>query len=208
MAGEVGGHRPRPGLTAVARDRPRQRLVRPGRRGHPDPAGDGVRGDGERRDARPAARRQGDRRHGRRGRAARPGRSSRALSTTLIKLMQHVVTEVPFYREPDARPRLRRRRQDRHRPDLGSGRERRPRRLEAQPLQLLVRRLHRPRDGRPRPRRRHPHRGGQAHRRQGRPARDAGHVVRALPADRDRRDHDARPAGRPSDRAGRRHTDR
>ena len=32
----------------------------------------------------------------------------------------------------------------------------------------------------------------------GRPYRDAGHVLRALPADRDRRDHDTRPAARSS----------
>ena len=55
-------HRPRSGAHQVARDRPRQRRVRPGRGGHPDPAGDGVRRADERRDARPAARRQGDRR--------------------------------------------------------------------------------------------------------------------------------------------------
>ena len=73
----------------------------------------------------------------------------------------------PVLPRPDARPGLRRRRQDRHRPDLGPDGQRRPRRLEAQPVQLLVRRLHRPRDGHPGPRRRDPDRGGHADRRRG-----------------------------------------
>ena len=87
-----------------------------------------------------------------------------ALSTTLIKMMQHVITEVPFYRDRTLVPGY----------DVGgktgtaqiwdptanggTGR------LEVQPVQLLVRRLHRPRDGRPRPRRGDPHRGGHARR--------------------------------------------
>ena len=59
VAGEASGRpRPRPGRHAVERDRPRQRRVRPGRRGHADPARDRVRGDAQRRDAGPAARRQ------------------------------------------------------------------------------------------------------------------------------------------------------
>ena len=68
----------------------------------------------------------------------------------------------PVLPRPDARPGLSRRWQDRHRPDLGPQGERRPRGLEAQPLQLLVRRIHRPREGRPGPRRRGPDRGGHA----------------------------------------------
>ena len=85
VAGEVGGLVRDPGDDPVARDRPRQRRLRAGRRGHADPAGDGVRGAGERRDAGPAARREVGRRSRRAGRAdaprcSRPGcpaRSSR-----------------------------------------------------------------------------------------------------------------------------------
>ena len=111
------------------------------------------------------------------------------VSRTLIKMMQHVITEVPFYRDRTLVPGLRRGRQDRHRPDLGRERQRRPRGLEAQPLQLFVRRLHRPAERCPGPCRRDPHRGGDTDRRTGRPPRDAGDVVRALPADRHRRHH-------------------
>ena len=58
LAGEVGGIVRDPAITAVAPDRPRERRVRPGRRGHADPARDGLRRDGQRRHARPAARRR------------------------------------------------------------------------------------------------------------------------------------------------------
>ena len=71
------GHRPRPGHHAVGADRPRQRVVRPGRRGDPDPARDRVRGADERRDARPAARGQGRRQPRDRARVARPGHRTR-----------------------------------------------------------------------------------------------------------------------------------
>ena len=77
VAGEVGRPRPRPGHQAVAPDRPRQRRVRAGRGGHPDPARDGVRRDHERRHAHPAARGQGHRRRAtsspRRRRRSSPG---------------------------------------------------------------------------------------------------------------------------------------
>ena len=55
----------------------------------------------------------------------------------------------PVLPRPNARPRLRRRRQDGHRPDLGPDRAGGPGRLEAQPLQLQLRRIHRPRCRRP-----------------------------------------------------------
>ena len=67
------GHRARPGGHPVARDRPRQRRLRPGRRRHADPARAGVRGDGQRRDARPAAGRPVDRRRRDRARSPRAG---------------------------------------------------------------------------------------------------------------------------------------
>ena len=51
VAGEVGGLVSDPGCAAVARDRSRQRVVRPGRGRHADPARHGVRGIGQRRDA-------------------------------------------------------------------------------------------------------------------------------------------------------------
>ena len=51
----------------------------------------------------------------------------------------------PVLPRPHADQGLRRRRQDRHGPDLGPDRPRRAGRLEAQPLQLQLRRLHRPR---------------------------------------------------------------
>ena len=41
------------------------------------------------------------------------------LTPTLIKLLNHVVTEVDFYRDRTLVPGLLRRRQDRHRADLG-----------------------------------------------------------------------------------------
>ncbi len=103
---------------------------------------------------------------------------------------------------PDDRSRLRRGWQDRHRPDLGSEGQPRSRRLEGKPLQLLVRRLHRPRAWDPGPGRGHPDRGGDPDGREGRPPGDAGDVLRALPPDRDGRDRHARPAGRPAGDAG------
>ena len=130
------------------------------------------------------------------GRATRDrgGRSVRVADADQDDAARH--HRGPVLPRPDARPGLRRRWQDRHRADLGPEGQPRPRRLEGQPVQLLVRRLHRPPDRRPGPRRRDPDRGGDADRPAGRPHRDAGDVVRALPAHRDRRDHDPRPAPR------------
>ena len=148
-------------------------------------------------DAGRAARRPGDRRPA----TSRPAPGKRVVDAGCRQaarpdLMDHVVDDGPVLPRPDARPGLLRRRQDRHGPDLGRQGERRPRGLEAQPVQLLVRRLHRPREGRPRPRGRRPHRGGHADRRPGRAAGDAGHVLRAVPSHRHRRHHHARPADR------------
>ena len=69
------GRRPaaRPGQDAMAPDRPRQRRVRPGRRGDPDAARAVVRGDGQRRRAGAAAPRQAGRHRGGRAGVARPG---------------------------------------------------------------------------------------------------------------------------------------
>ena len=95
---------------------------------------------------------------------------------------------------PDARPRLRRRRQDGHRADLGSERQRgvgAPGRSTCSTTRSSASSAGR-RD--PGSRRRDQDRGGKADGRQGRPAGDAGHVVRALPPHRHRCDHDAGPA--------------
>ena len=120
-------HRPRSGPDQVARDRPGQRGVRPGRRGHPDPAGDRVCRADERRNARPAARRQGDRRQRRRRsrRAARDHRPDDLADADQDDAPRH--HRGPVLPRPHARPRLRRRRQDRDRPDLGLERGRRAR---------------------------------------------------------------------------------
>ncbi len=66
LAGEAPGPGPRPGAQALEPGRPRQRVVRPGRRRHPAPARHGLRGDGQRRDARHPPRRARDRRPRRR----------------------------------------------------------------------------------------------------------------------------------------------
>ena len=102
VAGEVRRPRQRPDDHPVAPDRPRQRLVRPGRRRHPDPARDGLQRDGQRRDAavqphvvargrRPAGRRAGPRPGHRRrdvgpdGRPDEPRRHDRRLSTATAR---------------------------------------------------------------------------------------------------------------------------
>ena len=95
---------------------------------------------------------------------------------------------------PDARARLPRRRQDRHGPDLGRAR-RRPGSTTSSTTRSSDTSAARP--ARPISSSR------SASRRAGRdraprPPGDAGHVVRAVPAHRDRRDHDARPAPAPA----------
>ena len=198
VAGEVGGLVRDPGITDWRQIDLANGAFGQGVAVTPDPARDGLRGAGERRDARPAARRQVDRRP-----PDRPA-APRAEAVVDPSVSRHARPDDaarhhrgPVLPRPDARPGLRRRRQDGHRPDLGPEGQPRPRRLEAQPLQLLVRRLHRAR------RRACPDlvvaiqiEEGTPTVLQGRPHRDAGDVVRALPADRDRRHHDARPAAR------------
>ena len=96
--------------------------------------------------------------------------------------MQHVITEVPFYRDRTLVPGY----------DVGgktgtaqiwdpkanNGRGAWKNNLFNYSFVGYIGRE----KGRPGPRRRHPDRGGHADGRQGRPPRDAGHVVRALPA--------------------------
>ena len=154
VAGEVGGIAHDPGIDAMARDRPRQRRIRSGRRGHADPAGATAY----------AALMNG-------GTMVQPhvvkavGDHDMPAAPTTKVIDTGAVGDAarddaprhhrgPVLPRPDARPRLRRRRQDGHRPDLGSEGEPRPRCLEDQPVQLLVRRLHRAADGRSRSRRR------------------------------------------------------
>ena len=100
----------------------------------------------ERRDAGPAARRQVDRRPRGPGRATRDRgrRSVRVADADQDDAARH--HRGPVLPRPDARPGLRRRWQDGHRPDLGPEGQPRQGRLEGQPVQLLVRRLHRPPD--------------------------------------------------------------
>ena len=97
---------------------------------------------------RPAPRRQGHRRR----RRAEPRPRARSIDADAVRDARRDDEprrrRGPVLSRPDADPGLRRRRQDRHGADLGPEGEQRPRRLEAQHLQLLVHRLHRPR-GRP-----------------------------------------------------------
>ena len=122
-----------------------------------------------------------------RGQVMSPG-----MSKTMVDLMSYVVHTVPVVRREDARPRLRVGGKTGHRPDLGPEAEPRPRRLEAEPLQPHLRRLHR--QGPPAAGHRGDDpRGQAAPHRPGRPAA-GGRVVRAVPAPGDRRHDDARPA--------------
>ena len=111
-------HHPRPGDHALARARPRQRLIRSGRRGHADPARDGIRRRGQRRVADPAACRQGSRRSRHRSGGTRPGARPEALGDAARDDAPRHHRGAVLSRQ-DARSRLRRRRQDGHRPDLG-----------------------------------------------------------------------------------------
>ena len=120
----------------------------------------------------------------------RQGIIDASVSRTLIKMMQHVITEVPFYRDRTLVPGY----------DVGGktgtaqiwdatangGRGAWKRNLFNYSFVGYIGRQTR----RPGPRRRDPDRGGDTDRRTGRPPRDAGDVVRALPADRHRRHHD------------------
>ena len=124
-----------------------------------------------------------------------------ARSTTAHRAHEPRGHDRPVLQEPDARPRVRGRWQDRDRPDLGrrgSNGGRGGWKVNLFNYSFIGYIARQP--ARPGSRRRDPHRGGQADRRPGRTARDAGHVVRALPPDRHRRDHDAGPADRPAGR--------
>ena len=132
----------------------------------------------------------GDRRC--RDRDAAAGSSTRRSRRTLVGLMDHVIDEVPFYRDRTHGPGLRRRRQDRHGADLGRRSEQGPRRWKDNlfnysfvgyiarqngvPDLVVAVRIEE---------------GTPTVARVG-PAGDAGHVVRALPAHRHQRHHDAR----------------
>ena len=145
VAGEVSGIVRDPGLTPWAQIDLANGVVRPGRRGHPDPARDRVRRADERRDARSSrtsSRRSATQRG--RARAARPGHRHGPLDGKLVGLMNHVVTTVPSTRAGRSCPGTRSAARPGP-PRSGTRGARRPGRLEAQPLQLLVRRLHRPR---------------------------------------------------------------
>ena len=112
---------------------------------------------------------------------------SSAMSQSLTGLMRARLDGGAVLPRPDPDPRLRRRRQDRHGPDLGHG-ERRQGRWKANNFNysfvgFVGRR-------RARGRRRRPDRGGQADGRAGRPDRDAGRCRSSSSADRDGR-HDA-----------------
>ena len=114
-AGASSTTRPR----SLAADRPRERRVRPGRRGHADPAGAGVRGHGQRRDAGPAARREVDRPDRDDARATRRS----VITDAALEAARGPDAPRPqggrLLPRPHAGPGLRGRRQDRHRPDLG-----------------------------------------------------------------------------------------
>ena len=190
-------HRARPSRPTMARDRPRERRLRPGRGRHADPARDGVRDDRQRRDdGQPhVVQAVGAREIGRRRAAGSwTPRSPRRSGG----LMDHVVEEVPFYRDRTLVPGY----------HVGGktgtaqiwdakanegrggwkhnlfnysfvgyiGREK-----DVPDLVVAVRIEE-----------------GTPNDRPSRPAGDARHVVRAVPAHRDRRDHDPRPADRPT----------
>ena len=144
--------------------------------------------DGQWRDARPAARREGDRLS--RGPAGAARRGDRRNPVGDARQDDEARRDRgPVLPRSNAGQGLRGRRQDRNGADLGPDRAEGQGGLEAQPVQLQLRRVHRTRCRHPGPRRLGEDQRGDPDGRPGRPARDAGHVVRAVPADRDRCDH-------------------
>ena len=142
VAGEVDGLVNDPGVRPWTQLDLANGVVRAGRGRHADAARGRVRGDGERRVQGDAAGRRVDRRpraaeaaagadHP--GRAERPARLAHAAR-------RHGRGLLP---REDGDPQLPRRRQDRHRGDLGPEAQRRAGRLPPERLQLLVRRLRR-----------------------------------------------------------------
>ena len=119
----------RPRAQALEPGRPGQRLVRPGRGRHPAPAGDRLRGDGQRRHAGHAPRRARRRRPGPGARGSRPGHDG-GDEQDADRPDEPRGPHRALVRREDAHQGLRRRRQDRDRPDLGSQGEQGPRRLE------------------------------------------------------------------------------
>jgi len=125
-----------------------------------------------------------------------------AVSKTLIHMMQHVITQVPFYRDRT----------------LVQGYDVGGKTGTAQIWDPKANHGHGAwknnlfnysfigyigrQTGGPGPRGRDPDRGGDADRRPGRPPRDAGDVLRTLPPHRDRCDLDPRPADRPTEGPG------
>ena len=118
-----------------------------------------------------------------------------SLSPTLSGLMQHVLAS-PWYVEMSQVTGYLGRRQDRHRAGLGCGAP--P--LGLEPVQLLVRRVHRPAGGPSRSRRRGPDPGGPPGSQRPGPADPPGHLDAAVPAGRNGRHHDAGSAARPAGR--------
>ena len=131
VAGEVAGHRARPGrsrrgarsTSPTARSARASRSRRSSSRRRTRRWSTAGRWSSRTSSGRSATRDVTDRGDG--GRVMTP----RAVRRRCVGLMQHVVTEVDFYRRPDPRPGLRGRRQDGHRADLG---RRTRRRVEGQ----------------------------------------------------------------------------
>ena len=111
-----------PAITPWRADRPRQRRVRPGRRGHADPARAGLRGDGQRR------RRSSSRTSSRRSATGRPSPTGkgRVIDRRAQPRSCRHDGATSSTRSPSTTTgrssRASRRRQDRHGPDLGFAR--------------------------------------------------------------------------------------